>query len=118
MKTNRPYWLYLIFFSAFLCLQGCQTTQGFRSKGMAGENNEEGLKSVAEAMGGKKMSDKEARDLAKKIENDPEAKSAVESIKNSLSNEKRIKYCPSTGKRYAGSLEYSPECDVKLEWLE
>jgi len=77
------------------------------------------MESVAGALAGKDMTQEELKDLSTQIRNDPEAQSAVELITHTISGDKpRIKYSPSTGKRYAPHLEVDPETGEKLEWLE
>lgn len=59
------------------------------------------------------------REVAKKLQSDEEAQTAVEAISESLEGKNiNIKYSPATGKRYSGDLEYDPETGVKLIPLE
>lgn len=75
--------------------------------------------SVAEALGGEKLSDAEVGALTEQIQNDPEAQSAVQSISESYSLENvRVKYNPETGERFAPHLTHDPVTGVKLKELD
>ena len=66
-------------------------------------------------MSGKKMSQEDVRKLEKKIQKDPQARSAMESI---TSNQNVVKYCPIDGERYAGKITTCPTHNVKLEIVQ
>ncbi|HRZ40125.1 MAG TPA: hypothetical protein P5246_03860 [Candidatus Omnitrophota bacterium] len=73
------------------------------------------LGSVAGAWTGGEMTEAEMREAAKRLQNDTEAKSAIEAISTSFKKDQvRVKYSPATGKRYSADLEYDPETGVKL----
>ncbi len=73
------------------------------------------LGSVAGAWTGGQMTEEELQAAAKRLQNDDEAKSALEAISTSFDKEQvRVKYSPATGKRYSADLEYDPETGVKL----
>jgi hypothetical protein len=77
------------------------------------------LRGVAESYAGKPITDEELNDLARDLQNETEAQSAVSAIADSLEGKNtNIKYSPATGKRYSGDLEYDPETGVKLLPLE
>jgi len=58
-------------------------------------------------------------EVVKQLRQDENARSAVETIAESLdSNKVMIKYSPATGKRYSADQEYDPETGVKLLPLE
>ena len=85
-----------------------------------GAEDQKAMTAVIGAVGGKQMTEEEMKKMMKSIENDPEAKSAVESISNTFdpTQGRKIKYSPATGKRYSADMEYDPETGVKLEYLE
>jgi len=100
-------------------LIGCQTAKPIVSDNESIEDVQSALESVAEALAGKTLTEEEKKELADQIKNNPQAKSAIEAITNSMKGQKvRIKYSPTTGKRYSPDLEYDPETGEKLEWLE
>ncbi|MCA9398577.1 MAG: hypothetical protein KC618_02425 [Candidatus Omnitrophica bacterium] len=107
----------------FVCA-GCQTTQQQTANSQRPpetmQDEIQSLGSVAGAMsGGESLSEEELKALAKDLRKDPEARSAVEAITESVSQPvKRVKYSPATGKRYAPNMTEDPETGVPLEWLE
>ena len=77
------------------------------------------LGSVAGSWTGEEMTEQELQEAAKRLQKDPEAKSAIESISTSFGRDKvQVKYSPATGKRYSADMEYDPETGVKLLPLE
>lgn len=101
-----------------LFIYGCQTVKPSPSVN-ADDDIDAALHEVAEALTGKELSQKDMKNLEKQIRHDKEARSAIDSIQDSLSNKKPVvKYSPVTGKRYAESMEFDPETGVKLEILE
>ncbi len=78
------------------------------------------LTTVAESISGKEISEKDARRIGRELRSDPEARSAIEAIKESLSGaeKKIIKYCPVDGVRYAPSFQECPEHKVTLKILD
>jgi len=77
------------------------------------------LEAVAESYTRKDLSDEEVKILAKDLQTDEEAQSAIKVIADSLENKNtNIKYSPVTGKRYSGDLEYDPETGAKLVPLD
>lgn len=73
----------------------------------------ESLIAVGENLSGKRI----AEEQIKVIYKDPEAQSAISSVKESF-EKPQMKYSPKTGKRYAPNVEFCPETGVKLEWLK
>jgi len=49
---------------------------------------------------------------------DPQAQSALRSIKTALSPEHTVKYCPEDGERFSADMIWCPDHKVKLEWVE
>ncbi len=94
-------------------LWGCQTASVLAPKSNKKEEKES-LISVAESLSGKTISEQQL----KTIYQDPQSRSAVDSVKQSFDTKKRMKYSPRTGRRYAPSMERCPDTGVKLEWLE
>ena len=74
--------------------------------------------SVAGALSGKTMSDEDTRHLMKKIQSDPQARSAVEAITAAGAQPVVIKYCPVDGKRFSSRFVRCPEHDVSLKILK
>ena len=106
--------LFLIF---LFC--GCQTTSSVQGEGESREDVQEALSAIAGALSGKKLSDKELRDLERQIREDKEAQSAIQSITESVGGQAPVvKYCPVTGRRYAPHMELCPEHGVTLEIVE
>lgn len=100
-------------------ISGCATTQRSSSRKPTRKESIETLKTVASAVSGKELTDDDVKDLGKQIRNDPEAKSAIESITQSVTGTNRVvKYCPLTGKRYASHIIVCPEHDVELKILD
>lgn len=79
------------------------------------------LGSVAGSWTGEDMTEQELQEAANRLQKDPEAKSAIESISASFDKDKvqiQVKYSPATGKRYSSDMEFDPETGVKLLPLE
>ena len=67
------------------------------------------MKSVTEAVSGRKLTDEELKELELKIRKDKEAQSAIQSITGSMqAASPKLKYCPIDGKRYSPRLKYCP----------
>jgi hypothetical protein len=65
------------------------------------------------------MDEAKMKEVARQIQTDKEAQSAIQAISGSLEgSDSHIKYSPVTGKRYSGDMEYDPETGVKLLPLE
>ncbi|MBF0511946.1 MAG: hypothetical protein HQL13_06425, partial [Candidatus Omnitrophica bacterium] len=98
-----------------LCLTGCQTTPRPQSS-QADEVS--ALKAVTKGLTNKEMSDADLKNMAQKLQKDPEAQSAVRSINSAFKLEHTVKYCPETGERFSSDQEWCPDHKVKLEWVE
>lgn len=73
------------------------------------------LRVVTGAMSDKEMTDEELYQAAKRMKDDPEAKTAVEAISSSFDQQNiQMKYSPVTGKRYSPHMEFDPETGVRL----
>ena len=113
----------LIVLAGCVFFLGCANTKG---KELIKASQQEELHEAAGALGavagsyaGKQLSEEELKALARQIEKDEEAQSAIRAITGSMeSNSANIKYSPKTGKRYSGDLEYEPGTGVKLLPLE
>lgn len=74
---------------------------------------------VAGAVSGKDLTEQDLRRVARQVQNDPEAKQAVESISGALrSPGSGVKYCPIDGRRYDAHFSRCPEHNVPLKDLE
>ena len=100
-----------------LTVGGCQNVSS-QTKSHSTEDMK-ALNSVAGVMrGGKPLTEQEIKDLEKQMATNPEAKSAVQSLTNSLQGSTaQIKYCPVDGKRFAAHLTVCPEHNVELKTL-
>ncbi len=99
----------------FLC--GCQTING--NKSQSSTEAKEALTSIAGAMSGKQLSEKDIEALSKRVQNDPETKSAVETLTNSLSGkERKIYYCPIDGVRYSQAVAICPVHHIPLKAVD
>ena len=111
-----------VFFVSVLAsmIAGCASTLKKGSAGTADvfaqrENAVQAIKTVSEALSGKKLSNEDAVNLTKSIVKDKGARSAIEEIGNAVvPGRVRVKYSPATGKRYSADMEYCPETGVKL----
>ena len=102
-----------------LVLLSCATAQAPIAKNETPKEVKRAVKSVAEAMSGKELSDAEVNKLVNDLKTDEEAQSAVKAMTDAVSGEKpKLKYSPVTGKRYAPHMEYDPETGAKLEWVK
>lgn len=107
--------IFLIYIS--LMTVSCTTAQPTNDIIQLDEEGVTALKKVGEALTGEPITDAKMKEMQKQLK-DKEAQSAVQTITDSLKNQQpSIKYCPSTGNRYAGHLKEAPDCDVPLEWL-
>lgn len=87
----------------------------------SGESQQEAVSAMEKVLGtvsGEKIDEKKLRELDREMKNDPQAKSAVETIANSVSGQGRvIKYCPVDGERYGPKFEECPVHHVVLKIL-
>ena len=103
----------------FIFLYGCQT---FQHKDLSKEKisqEENDLRSVAGSVGGGPLTEEEFKNLKKQAQSNPEAQSAVESIKNSWQkNKQNIKFCPVDGERFSATVTTCPTHGVELKNLQ
>ena len=99
---------------------GCLTVHSPKtSQAKNEEEARQSLRSVAGAVRGKPLTDDEVKTLSRQLKSDPQARSAVQSITNSISeNKQAVKYCPVDGKRFASSLKECPDHHVPLKELD
>ncbi len=115
---------YILLIAVFV--SSCSTANRHNSQRLLNNSKEENIadavsamKSVAEAVAQKELTEEELKNLAHDLQSNKDSQSAVEAITNSLSREKpKIKYSPSTGKRYSAELEFDPETGERLLDLE
>lgn len=113
------YFQFLITIFISLSLQACQSTKTESIQESSLQDEQEALQSVAGAITGSTVTEKDLKDVGRQVQRNPEARSAVESISSSLdSTNQKIKYCPETGERFAAHLEYCPGSETKLEWVQ
>lgn len=99
-------------------VSGCRTTKPVNSAGETVQDVQKSVGTVASVMTGRKMSDEDVKKLERQMQNDPEARRAMESVTQSMGSQAVIKYCPIDGERYAGSMETCPIHNVKLEIVQ
>lgn len=109
---------YLFVMVLLVSLSSCQTIKTKKHQLEYLNESQEAIGTIAEAVTGRPMTEEEKKALGDQLRRDPDAQSAVESIANSISEPVRMKYSPSTGKRYAPHLEYDPETGAQLLWLD
>lgn len=127
-RSMRKIYVYCITFMGVLTLGGCQTTQSLTSstsmnpKLTLPESRADvtsALTAIAGAMGGKLLSGDEAKAFKKQVRQDQETQEVLRTLTHTMSvTEQEIKYCPMTGKRYAGHIKICPEHQVPLKILE
>lgn len=114
MKSSK----YLLIFG--LCFAaGCSATQKSAPQA-TGETRAEvisAMEKVVGAVSGQEVNEQDLRKLNQQIQKDPEAKSAVESINNTLSGQVTVKYCPVDGERYNPKFLECPIHHVPLKIL-
>jgi len=109
----------LLFLFFLLIFIGCQTAPKNTRHNESSAEVQAALESVVEAVAGKNVSEEEMKRLTRQLRTDKEAQSAVQSITNALSQEKRVfKYCPDDGKRYAAHLTTCPDSNTLLLEVE
>lgn len=107
----------ILFVAVSLSGVGCHTISSKKEK--VAQDDIEKARALATGISQKSLSDEELRQVGKQIATDPEARSAVESITESLQgNSQSVKYCPKDGKRFASHLTECPEHHIPLEWVE
>ena len=77
------------------------------------------LRTLTGALSHKPLTEEEWGNLQNQIKTNPQAKSAVQTITDTLGNKKLVvKYCPVDGKRFAQTLVNCPDHHVELKILE
>ncbi len=122
----KLYRIFKLLFVLVFLTAGCATTAK-RNPAVSGTGQTEStqeavsaMRSVTEAVSGRKLSDAELKELELRIRKDKEAQSAIRSITGSLQETGPVlKYCPIDGKRYSPRLKYCPiHKDVLLKDVE
>jgi hypothetical protein len=102
----------------FMFLAGCATASP-HSQTVSGESREEVVSAMSHVVGavsGQEMTEKDLRKLNAQIQKDPQAKSAVQAITNSMGGQgQAVKYCPIDGERYSSKFEMCPIHKVLLK---
>jgi len=98
------------------CLCGCQTA-GQKPKTSQAETIS-ALTTMTQGLTNQPVSESQLKDLAKQVQNDPQAQSAIRSINTALSAQHTVKYCPEDGERFSADMMWCPDHKVKLEWVE
>lgn len=76
------------------------------------------VEAVVGAMSGQDLDSRNLRQVARQVQQDQKAKTAVEAIVNSMSSGVSVKYCPVDGKRYDAHFEKCPEHGVTLQEIK
>ncbi len=112
-----------LFLCVFIFLAGCTSTAhnaktvGPHAPGESQKDVISAMESVLGNVAGKPVSQKDLEKLNRAIQKDPEAKSAVQTITNSLRAEQVVKFCPIDGERYSPKFENCPVHHVPLKTL-
>lgn len=96
-------------------LSGCASSQ---SQVQRPREDREAIKSVAGSIVGRPVSDEDFIKLEKEMKNNPDTKSAVETLERSMNAKPSIKYCPVDGARFASRVELCPEHNVRLKMVD
>jgi len=126
-KMSAPHrnvaWVLMV--SLLMIVMGCTSTrQQILAQDVAGKSGDrqealEALHSMTEAVSGKDVSQQDMVDLARDIDQNEEAATAVKAITDSLQGEGiSYKYCPICGKRYHPKFTYCPLHHVLLKDVE
>lgn len=97
---------------------GCATTN---TSARSPESQKEAVSAMGKVLGsvsGEEIDEKKLRKLNSDIQKDPQAKSAVQTIANTVSGQGQIiKYCPVDGQRYGAKFADCPDHKVPLKIL-
>lgn len=119
MKSSRSLSSILfivIFMSGF---SGCQTTKSTISQTDVRDDQEKTIRAIAGSLRGKELSDAELKNLTQQIQTDEEARSAIQTISNSMGGKSvQVKYCPVCGKRFAARMELCPDDHSALKEVD
>ncbi len=124
MNIVMKRFLSFVIFS-FLIFSGCASSRATAGKALRpqapGESPQEvvsAMENVLGAVSGKNVDQKQLENLGKQIQKDPQAKSALQAISDSVSGQgKAIKYCPVDGERFSPKFETCPVHHVPLKSL-
>lgn len=106
-------------FFIFVSLVGCSTTASVQKSNETPQEAQSALRSVAGSIAGKPLTQEDLRKLEQQMKNNPEAKSAVETISQSLGSQQiKVKYCPIDGKRFSLKIEMCPDHNVRLKFVD
>ncbi len=98
---------------------GCQTVSQPKAETESRKDVREALGTITQAISGKQLSKEELKNLTKDLRTNKDARSAIQSITDSMSRKTvKVKYCPVTGRRYAPRVVICPVHKVKLKLLE
>jgi hypothetical protein len=108
----------------FLFIAGCGpvaqkhlgSVAGSCSQAETQKDVESALKTVAGAISGREVSDKDVRGLARQLKQDKEAQAALEAITQTVSGQQVVtKYCPVDGERFSARLTVCPVHGATLQ---
>ncbi len=111
----------LIVILAMVILGGCQTAQSKPATQKIESTSQvvSALGAVTEGLTNQDISQKDLRNLAIRVQKDPQVKSAVQSINQALSVQQGcVKYCPVDGQRFSCNVDVCPIHKVKLKIVE
>ena len=122
MRRTRPNCKYFLVSLSTICLLGCASTKNPIVKTSPEETEQDAvsaLGAIASSYTNKEMDEAQLKQVAKDIQSDEQAQSAIKVITDSMEGKTTgIKYSPVTGKRYSADLEFDPETGAKLVPLE
>ncbi len=91
---------------------GCQTP----TKNNTSPHDISAITTMTTGLTGQSISEDDMRKVAKQMQTDPEAKSAIAAIGGSFTQQPDdVKYCPVDGTRYSGNLTKCPKCGAVLK---
>ena len=97
---------------------GCQTTPR-KTNVESSSDVISAVGTMAEGLTNKDISPEDLKRLGEQLKNDPQAKSAVESVNSALqAKQGGIRYCPVDGKRFSDRVTKCPYCGALLKDLE
>ena len=115
MKRSKHFIFVLLCFLSV----GCQTVSPSGKPQESREDTERSLKTVAEGVTGKSLTEDEWKNLEHQLKTDKEAQSAVGVMTGAVAGEgPNVKYCPVGGERYSARVDICPVHAVELKPLE
>jgi hypothetical protein len=119
MKRNFIISVFLFCFCAGCASVGSDAHRAASSKDENVKDEVTALKSIVGSISGQEVNDKDIRSLGVQLRKDKETQEAVGAISEAIANtDKKIKYCPVTGKRYSPKLTKCPVHDVMLKEVD